>query len=431
LTFLSVGISYQTASFVDLELATMSDGPITDGLARLMSAPAVSEAVLLRTCNRSEAYTWVNDAQIGAFEVCGALERMWGVPRGWSDTRSHVLSGERAVRPLFLVAAGLESMVAGETQIQGQVREAYLTAHETGAAGRNLHLIFRMALEAGKRARASSGLDAARRSIPRSGVSALSDLLGGLDGRHVIVVGAGKMAAASLEALATTGATTQIAARRPDVVGESLLSAGTCPVVPIDELEKALLSADAVIFATTAPHVLMRREWVETLMDERRLDPLAVLDLGMPPNVDPDTKEVPGVDVVDLESLQSSGYTSTKGWEDELGRARRSVAAEATECVRRVRSRASDDFASKVQALASAVVSEETARVLRKMPELDTRCQEMISIGMNRAMRKLLHGPISRGAEAAANGDAHALEVARWLFKIDDDPVDSEPASAL
>ena len=430
MTVVALSVSFRTVPLSELARLVVPRHSAGEALARLIMADEVREVSILSTCNRSEVYAWVGDPGAAVADLHILLEDLWDVPRGWLRRRCTKMIGAAAVEHLHLVTAGLDSMVPGESQIQGQVRDAYRTAAESGTLGPHLHLLFRSALESGKKARATSRIDRIRRSIPKAGVEALAGALDGLHGRHVVVVGNGKMATAAVEDLHLAGATIQVAARRPEVAPLPASGEHPCPI-PIAEIDQALVTTDAVIFATTAPHVLFPRDRAARVAKRRGGRPLVVLDLGMPRNVAPEAGELDGLHVYDLARLHDEGYTSARGLEDELDRAREVVAAEALACVTRLRARAASDFGTRVHALAAEVAAIEAERVFRKVPDLDEQGREAVTVAVNRAVRKLLYAPTVRGREAAEQGQEDVLAVAWWLFGLEDHlgPPEGHPES--
>ncbi len=414
MNLLTLSLTFRTASLADLERVAIREAALGEALSRLLLGREVLEAALISTCNRTEVYAWVADPGRAEAEIRSFLEDFQGLPRGWTHPRSRILHGEEAIRHLFLVAAGLDSMVLGETQIQGQVKEAYRAAAELGSLGPNLHAIFRWALEAGKKARAATGLARARRSLSRAGVEALLHHLGRADGKEVLVVGAGKMAGLSMEVLLREGARVRVAVRRP----EAARPRAGAEVISIGEMDAALVRADAAIFATASLHLVLTRERLVKVMRERGGRALVLVDLGMPRNVDPGAAELKGVELYDLERLERDGFTGPGGWEEELERARAIALAEAEECLEWLRSRAADRVVRRIQDLAAEVAEAEAERVLRKLPGAGPSEREAVAAAIRRAVRKLVHLPTVRAKEAAARGDDSLLEAAAWLFGL-------------
>ncbi|MBI4728098.1 MAG: glutamyl-tRNA reductase [Acidobacteria bacterium] len=426
-SFLVVSLSYRSVPMADLERVAFREGALGDALSCILLTRDVLEAALLSTCNRTEVLAWTREPGPASVDVRRIIEDLRGLPRGWTDSRGLILEGEEAIRHLFLVVAGLDSMAPGESQIQGQVREAYRSACELGSVGPNMHALFGRALDAGRRVRAGSGLAKARLSLSEAGVEAIGAALGDLCGRETLVVGAGKMAELALQALRARGAGVAVVARRPEA-GAALAKRVGCPFIPVAALEQALGRADAAVFATAAPHVILTGDSALRAARARDRDPLVIVDLGVPHNVDPEVGEVEGISLYDLDRLHLERATGADGWGRELSSARELALAEADRCAAWFRSRGANDFVTRVQQLATDLAASEAERAARAMGVSEEAIRDAVAQAVRGALRKILHTPTVRAKEAAARGDEAALETARWLFGLDDDAADSGAA---
>ncbi len=418
---LALTVGYRDVPLEDLERAAIRAEELLEALPCLLRAPDVREALVLSTCNRIEIYTWAKDPDAAAEQIRLFLEDLKDLPMGWTRTRALVLVGDDVIRHLFGVTAGLDSMVTGESEIQGQVRAAYKTASALGAVGPHLHGLFRWALEAGKRTRSTTGLARATDSFPRAGVRAIDATLGGVTGREVLVVGSGKMAAASIRALAHAGAHVRIAARRPEAAQE-LADGFDADALPIQELEGALGDVDAAVFATSTTEPLLGPPAFRRIIGGRAGRPLVVVDLGLPRNIHPTTAELDGgkdgFDLFDLARLDHDGFTVPGGREAQIGAANEVALIEAEKCVAWFRSKPADAVVAAIQARATGVAEREAAAAAR-IPGLDERQRAAVEQAIRRTVRKVVHTPTVRAKEACARGDESLLQAARWLFGID------------
>ena len=418
---LAITMSYHDTPLEDLEQVAIRPDELEEALPCLLRAPDVGEALVLSTCNRVEIYSWVKDPDAAADQIRLFLEDLRDLPVGWTRTRARALLGDDVIRHLFSVTAGLDSMVTGESEIQGQVRSAYKIAASCAAVGPHLHGLFRWALESGKHARHSTGLARASESFPRAAVKAIDAKLGGVDGRDVLVVGNGKMAIASLRALATAGANVLVAARRPEAA-EELAERFDGTTLPMEDLEQALTSVDAAIFATSTPEALIGVAEFRRLLPERTGRPITVVDLGLPRNVHPDTVELDGgkdgFDLFDLAKLDDEGYTVRGGRRAQIDAAGEVVLIEAERCVAWFRSKPADTVVAAIQARAKEIAEAEAAQAA-SIPGLDERQRAAVEQAIRRTVRKLVHTPTVRTKEASVRGDEHLLQAAQWLFGID------------
>jgi glutamyl-tRNA reductase len=432
MSLLAVGVSHRTADIEELERISIPAVALTEALPCLLRAPDVVEAIVLSTCNRTEIYAWVRDPGAAADQIRLFLEDLKDLPASWLEPRARVMSGDEAIRHLFAVTAGLDSMVSGEAEIQGQVRVAYRTAAGLGAVGPHLHGLFRWALESGKRARTLSGLRRARESFPRAAVRAIERETGGLDGIDVIVVGNGTMAEASLRALSPTGARLRVAARRVEAA-EALAASHAASALPLDDVGDGLVTAAAAIFATSAVEPLIDAAAVAAVVAQRRAAPLVLVDLGLPRNVDPAVAELAGIRLFDLSRLDDDGFTSAIGHAEQIAAATEVVMAEAARCVAWFRSRPADAVVAAIRAQAERVAEHEARTAALRIPGLDERQRVAVEKAIRQSVRKVVHTPTVRAKEACARGDDGVLEAARWLFGIDGgdgSPVDAGGADA-
>jgi glutamyl-tRNA reductase len=422
---LALTVSYHDVPLDELERASVPSAALSDALPCLTRAPDVKESLVLSTCNRTEVYSWVNDPEAAADQIALFLEDLRDLPSGWVRSRCRILVGDEVIRHLFTVTSGLDSMVQGESEIQGQVREAYKTAATLGTVGPHLHGLFRWALEAGKGARSATGLSRAKYSFPRAAVHAIADALGGIEGREVLVVGSGRMALASLRALSTAGARAGVAARRVEAAQE-LADRFDAFALPLHAIEDALITADAAIFATSSPEPLLGPDDVERVLQARDGHRLVLVDLGLPRNVDPSVPDVDEsrsrLELFDIARLDRDAFTMLGGHESQLGAAAGIAMTEAERCVAWFRSKPADAVVAAIQAQASRIAELEVAHAVRRIPDLDERQQQAVEQAIRRTVRKLVHTPTVRAKEASARGDDALVAAARWLFGIDGDP---------
>lgn len=421
---LTLTLSYHGTPLDELGRVSVPSGSLKAALPCLLRAPDVQEAIVLSTCNRTEVYAWVVDPGAAAEQIALFLEDLRGLPPGWVGTRCRILQAEDVIRHLFTVAAGLDSMVRGESEIQGQVRSAYKTAAALGAVGPHLHGLFRWALEAGKRARSTTGLSRAKYSFPRAAVHAIDVNLGGVAGKEILVVGSGKMALSSMQALSAAGARAGIAARRVEAAVE-LADRFNAFALPLHAMEDALTTVDAAIFATSSPAPLLGSEQVSRIASARNGVPMVLIDLGMPQNVDPAVEQVAGdggsITLYDLRRLDDEEFTVPEGREVLMRAAAEITTMEAERCVAWFRSKPADAVVAAIQSRAARIAQTEVRQAMRRIPDLDDRQRVAVEQAIRRTVRKVVHLPTVRTKEACARGDDTLLEAARWLFGINGD----------
>jgi len=411
---LSVGASYRTAGVDTLERLTIAGTDIPAVLQRLVAQPYVGEAVVLSTCNRVEVYAAVSGFHGGLGDVCNVLAEHSGLAANDLAAHLYVHYDDAAVRHSFRVSAGLDSMVVGEAQILGQLRDAYHAATETDTAGRLLHELMQQALRVGKRAHSETGIDRAGQSVVTAALEvAATTFDGDLTGRTGLVVGAGAMGALSVATLTRTGVGPLQITNRGAARAERLAEAYGATAVPFDALDEAIATADIVVCATASTEPVLT---AAALAGRQR--PLVVLDLAVPRDVAPEVADLPGITVVDIEGLAAGRRTLPAT--AETSAVEQIVAAEVENFLSWLRG---TEIAPTVAALrnrADDVVSAELRRLSSRRPEFTEEQRADVSRTLHRVVQQLLHSPTVRVRQLAAEpgGDQYAA-LLRELFDLD------------
>jgi glutamyl-tRNA reductase len=429
---LVVGASYRTAPVATLEQLAVAPADLTRTLDRLVAQPYVSEAVLVSTCNRVEVYAAVSGFHGGLGDICAVLAEQAGCQPAALANHLYVHYDSAAVDHVFRVASGLDSMVVGEAQILGQLRDAYHWAAGADSAGRLLHELMQQALRVGKRAHAETGIDRAGQSVVTAALELAAEQLGGgLAGRPALVVGAGAMGALSVATLSRSGAgpltVTNRGAERAVRLAESY-GAGAAPMA---ELTDVLSTVDIVVAATAATEPVLTREVVRHALARRDADrgPLVLLDLAVPRDVEPGVAELAGVEVIDIDrmaAILADGPASS-----DAAAVARIVSGEVEAFLTWLRGA---DVAPTVAALrgrADDVVTAELRRLAQRRPDLSDDQRADVARTVHRVVQRLLHQPTVRVRQLAAEpgGDQYAA-LLRELFDLQvpqTSPVDTVP----
>jgi glutamyl-tRNA reductase len=409
---LSVGASYRTADVGTLERLVIPESDVPGLLQRLVGQPYVGEAVVLSTCNRVEIYAAVTGFHGGLGDVCNVLAETSGIPATELAGHLYVHYDEAAVEHSFRVSSGLDSMVVGESQILGQLRDAYHVATEADTAGRLLHELMQQALRVGKRAHAETGIDKAGQSVVTAALDVAEGHLGDLTGRQALVIGAGAMGALSVATLTRAGVGPLRITNRSAARADRLAEAYGAVAVPYADLDAALRDADLVVSATAAAEPVLTRARLEAA------GPLVILDLAVPRDVAADAAGLDDITVIDIDSLATSRRTQPAA--AETAAVEQIVAAEVEHFLAWLRGA---DIAPTVAALrnrADDVVSAELRKLYSRRSEFTEEQRADVSRTLHRVVQQLLHSPTVRVRQLAAEpgGDQYAT-LLRELFDLD------------
>lgn len=417
MSVLVVGLSHRTAPVALLERVALTGAEPGKLAADLVTAEHVAEAVVLATCNRVEVYADVDKFHGGVAEVSERLARRTGTDLDALTPHLYVHYEDRAVQHLFTVACGLDSMVVGEGQILGQVKQSLRVAQEVGAAGRVLNELVQHSLRVGKRAHTETGLDRAGQSLVSVGLDRADEALGGLDGRRGLVVGAGSMAALAAATLRRRGVERVVVLNRTVAHARRLAAAVEGRAGGLDALPSELGAADVVVTCTGAVGTVLDAPTAAAARAGRS-SPQVVLDLALPRDVEPAVRELPGVHVVDLESLAAdlAGHADAP----DVDAVRRIVADEVTAFLGWQRAASVAPTVVALRSMAAQVVDAELVRLAGRLPDLDERHRAEIAHAVRRVVDKLLHAPTVRVKELAGEPGGHSYaDALRELFDLD------------
>ena len=301
---LALGANHKTAPLPLREKLALPDGRAARVLAELVGHDAVHEAVAISTCNRTELYLVTADPVEAENLALGILSRQAGLRPTELLGAIYSLRGGAAVQHLFSVTAGLDSMIVGEAEVQGQVKRSYEMALVEGVTGPVANRLFRDALAAGKRVRSETGIARSSVSISSVAVKLAADFLGDLTNRRVLVIGAGENAELTARALRDRGVETLFVANRRYDRALGLAQRYGGRAIPFDSLPGELEHADIVVSSTGAPHQIVGREELEFVAATRMGRPLVLIDLAVPRDIEPGVRDCPGIALYDMDDLQ-------------------------------------------------------------------------------------------------------------------------------
>lgn len=419
MSVLVVGMSHQSAPVALLEKLSMDETVQNDTSRAMVSAGSLSEAMIISTCNRLEVYTVTNSFHTGVQDVVRNLAEVSGVEEEKLRSYLYVRYADAAAEHLMMVTSGLDSMVVGEQQIIGQVRAAYQLASDQGTVGPRIHALAQSALRTGKRVHSETEIDEAGSSMVSFAFDQALSRMGreDLEGKRVLILGAGAMASLAATHAGRLGAQLVIANRttaRAERVAQHAHEAGVyADVIDFSKRAQALRDVDVAISATGAQGFTITAADVERYHVADR--ELMLVDLSLPRDIDDAAAEAEGVDLVNIERLNNSlqaADTDLAAGTSPHAQARRIVSEELEAYASEQRVRDVVPAVSALRKRAANLVQCEVARMEQKHPELDERQMGDINRALKRVADKLLHEPTVRAKQLAANSGTVSHETA-------------------
>jgi glutamyl-tRNA reductase len=403
-SFVVVGLNHRTVPLPVLERVAVPPAHLPKALRDLAGRQYLAEVALLSTCNRTEVYACCTKFHPGVADASEFLAEQAGMRAG--DLSEHIYSyyDEAAIAHLFGVAAGVDSVILGEGQILGQVRDALKLAESEGTAQHSLARVFRHAIEVGKRSRAETGIGRGAVSLSSAAVALAAERLGTLVDRRVLVLGAGEMGEGMARSLAGSGvAEVVIAGRGTDRSSELAARVGG-RAIPVDKLPQALVAADLVLTSTGSTEIVITQDEVESAMQRRFGRPLLIVDIAVPRDVDPGVSDVAGVTLLDMDDLKAFAESSMDRRRREVARVRRIIAAELERLRTERTGREVAPLVSALRSRAEDIRVAELERFRSKLDTVDAKTAEAIEALTRGIVAKLLHEPTVRVKEAADSG---------------------------
>jgi glutamyl-tRNA reductase len=408
-----VGLSHHSAPIEVRERVALSGDALKEAIRELVDGGGAAEALVVSTCNRVEVLVHAEtDVAARAFFTGRAL-----------DAAAHLYAkrGPDAVRHFFRVAASLDSMVVGEQQILGQVKEAYGLACGAGTAGPFLSRLCNHAFAAAKRVRTDTEVGRGMTSLSQVAVGLVEKIFGDLAGRTILLAGAGKMGALSAKALAGLRADRLLVANRSPERGLALAAQVNGVFRAWEELPRLLVEADVIIVSTGADRYVVTKEMVHAAMRVRRDRSMCLIDLSVPRNVDPACADLSDVFAYDVDDLEKVVASTREARQEEAARAERLVEADALAFTQDRRARAALPVLGKLRQHAEQIARVEAERTLAHLGGLDDRARRSVEAMAQAIVNKLLHAPTARLRKAAAAGDSELPAAAAQLFGIEPD----------
>ncbi len=419
---LLLGTSHKTAPLALRERVALTDARAERFLHELAGHPEIREAVVLSTCNRTELYVVVSDPVEAETTVLGMFARQAGLRP--TELLEGIYSHRNcdAARHLYRVTSGLESMIVGEAEVQGQVKRAYEAALAARTTGPLTNKLFRAALATGKRVRTETAIGAGGASVASVAVESARETLGELAARRVLIIGAGETAELTARALSDQGVATMFVANRRRERALALAQRFGGEAVTFERVPEELERADIVVASTSSPHFIVGAEELAQVMRARAGRPLLLMDLAVPRDIEPSCATLAGVTLVDIDGLQAQVARTHRARRMEARRAEGIVEEEIQTFAGWLGGLEVMPTIAALRAQADRMVAELLAENEPRWEALGERDRERVEAMLRAAVKRLLHEPTERVRTLDADGRHARLQLLRELFGLEDAP---------
>ena len=400
-----IGLNHTTAPVELREKLSIADDALPNALADLKAKSPVSECLILSTCNRTEIYACTQSKSDDECLIAW-MSDFFGVDAGSLSPHLYSHAGHKAAEHLFRVASGIDSMVIGEAQILGQVKDAYRIAAENKAGGPVLNALFQQAIAVGKRVRTETDIGKGAFSVGSAAVHLAGSIFDKLTGRTVLVIGAGEMSELTMMHLASSGASPVLVANRTFSKAESLASRFQGRAVKLAEIGTIMEAADIVITSTGSREPIVTREMISRVHHARRGRPIFFIDMAVPRDIEPQVGDLDNVFLYNIDDLQAVVAADVAGRRAEIARVERIIAEEVDDFLRWCRALDAVPIITSLREKFDRIREEELEKLKSRLPDLTPEEHEAINAAMRTIVNKICHQPMIQIKEYAAGQDA-------------------------
>jgi glutamyl-tRNA reductase len=414
--FQIIGVNHKTAPVEIRERLDIPNARLPDALHRLVQHPGVDEGLILCTCNRVEVLARTKN---GSADLRGFMREYFRVEPSSYESHLYEFSEREAIRHLFRVAASLDSMVVGEPQILGQVKEAYAAARAAGAVHSHLDQLLTRAFAVAKRVRTETAIGASAVSVASVAVELAKKIFGSLNGKHVYLVGAGKMSELAARHLLAHGAASIFVANRTHDRAVLLAEKFHGEAILFEQLYETCDRADIVITSTGAPHAIFRREHGEIFLSRRKNRPMFFIDIAVPRDVDPEMNGMDGIFVYDIDDLQQAASSHLSDRKQEASRAEQIISIEVDRFHDHLQTLTVVPTILSLQDQLESIRQAEILRVRGRLGSLSPEQELAIEALTHGIVNKIMHTPITTLKSAAKDTEATTvIDVVRRIFNL-------------
>ncbi|MVP00508.1 glutamyl-tRNA reductase [Paenibacillus lutrae] len=427
-----VGLNYRTAPVAIREKFTFTEQELSEALLELKETKSILECVVVATCNRTEIYAVVDRVHICGHYIRKFMEDWFEIPRTEFNSHLYIYEHDRAIEHLMRVASGLDSMIIGETQILGQVKNAYYTAQQLGATGTYFNTLFRQAITMAKRAHFETSISDNPVSVSYAAVELGKRIFGSYEGKKILIVGAGKMSELTVKHLYSSGA------QRVDVLNRTyeraLELAGKFDgrAYPMEQLEERLTEADIVISSTGSSDYVLTKKQLQSVLPKRKSRPLFMMDIAVPRDLDPEINDLADVFLYDIDNLEAIVDSHLKERQKEAVKIEAMIRDEIAAFDQWTKTLGVSPVIHALQAKANLVHQETMESLFKKLPDLEEREMKVIRKLTKSIVNQMLRDPILSIKEMAGEKKGEeALEMFTKIFALEELMAEQERAEAL
>lgn len=415
------GLNHRTAPVEVREKLAFEETALPEALGDLKKRPGLLEGMILSTCNRVEITVTAEEQADAENAVHSFLAETRRVDRQWVSPYLYHHDGQDAIRHMFRVASSLDSMMVGEPQILGQLKNAYTRAKECGAISGYLDLLLTRAFNVAKRVRSETDIGQSAVSVSYAAVELARDIFGSLNGKRVLVVGAGKMSESAARHLRRSGVSEILVTNRTRARAEAMAEEFQGKVIDYENFLTTLPDVDIVIASSGAPHYILTKDQMKTVIGRRKNRPMFLIDIAVPRNIEPQVNELDNVFVYDIDDLDRVVETNVKGRLDVAVQAEDIIREEVDRMIVRLKTREVTPTIVSLQEQLELWRASEVERQRGKLGSLTPQQEEAIQAMTRGIVNKIAHGPITELRKQAADpAGVHLMGTIRKLFRLGD-----------
>ncbi|MBH0230045.1 glutamyl-tRNA reductase [Halobacillus yeomjeoni] len=418
---LAVGLNYKTAPVEIREKLTFSEAHLNDAMQQLNAQKSVLENVIISTCNRTEIYAVVDQLHTGRYYIKQFLSTWFDIDKEEFSPFLSIYETDGAIEHLLRVTSGLDSMVLGETQILGQMKQAFMQAQEAGATGTIFNQLFKQAITMAKKAHKETEIGENAVSVSYAAVELARKIFGDLVHKHIVILGAGKMGELAAKNLHGSGV------RKVSVVNRTFTKAQTVAeqfngqALTMENLDEVLADADIVISSTGSSEYVITRERMEPIHRKRKGKPLFFVDIAVPRDLDPAMETLESVFLYDIDDLQGIVDANLAARKQAAEQIEIMIEAEIVEFKQWLQTIGVVPVISALRSKALSIQAETMKSIERKMPELSDRERKVLNKHTKSIINQMLKDPILQAKELAAQPDSEeTLRLFTQIFGIED-----------